>query len=189
LARDDDGGAPLSTGLGGCSRIGPVTDLPAGQYLIEVQGTPGPYALLVLIHAAGCGNGLVELNEACDDGNRTDGDGCSAACAFEPIVAPGRTVIVDVGDHRAPSRTMAIDLRAGGSLTVQTDTGVVCELDLFLALRDSSGRMIAEDVGPGCPALSSSVLGAGQYVLEVGNRGGGQGGFVAVRSSITLPGR
>jgi cysteine-rich repeat protein len=31
-----------------------------------------------------CGNGVLETGEACDDGNTTDGDGCSAACAIEP---------------------------------------------------------------------------------------------------------
>ena len=30
-----------------------------------------------------CGNGVVDVNEQCDDGNRVDGDGCSAACQFE----------------------------------------------------------------------------------------------------------
>ncbi len=31
-----------------------------------------------------CGNGVVEGSEGCDDGNLTDGDGCSAACVDEP---------------------------------------------------------------------------------------------------------
>ncbi|HEX5061941.1 MAG TPA: hypothetical protein VFV99_21380 [Kofleriaceae bacterium] len=30
-----------------------------------------------------CGNGAVDANEACDDGNVTDGDGCSATCQNE----------------------------------------------------------------------------------------------------------
>jgi cysteine-rich repeat protein len=30
-----------------------------------------------------CGNGMVEVNEECDDGNTDDGDCCSAACLFE----------------------------------------------------------------------------------------------------------
>jgi cysteine-rich repeat protein len=30
-----------------------------------------------------CGNGLRELSEGCDDGDRENGDGCSAACALE----------------------------------------------------------------------------------------------------------
>jgi len=31
-----------------------------------------------------CGTGSVDPNEACDDGNLIDGDGCSAACTVEP---------------------------------------------------------------------------------------------------------
>lgn len=30
-----------------------------------------------------CGNGILESDEACDDGNIDDGDGCSAACALD----------------------------------------------------------------------------------------------------------
>ena len=32
---------------------------------------------------AGCGNNILELGEECDDGNNTDGDGCSAGCQVE----------------------------------------------------------------------------------------------------------
>jgi cysteine-rich repeat protein len=47
-----------------------------------------------------CGNGILEVGEACDDGNTLDGDGCSASCepegagggAGDPALAP-----VDVG--------------------------------------------------------------------------------------------
>jgi cysteine-rich repeat protein len=35
-----------------------------------------------------CGNGIVDAGEACDDGNRVSGDGCSATCAIEPPPAP-----------------------------------------------------------------------------------------------------
>jgi cysteine-rich repeat protein len=34
--------------------------------------------------APACGNGTVDAGEACDDGNATDGDGCSASCTEEP---------------------------------------------------------------------------------------------------------
>jgi cysteine-rich repeat protein len=30
-----------------------------------------------------CGNGIIEGNEECDDGNNTDGDGCSSSCTLE----------------------------------------------------------------------------------------------------------
>jgi cysteine-rich repeat protein len=32
----------------------------------------------------GCGSGVVEPGEECDDGNLVDGDGCSATCTIEP---------------------------------------------------------------------------------------------------------
>ncbi len=32
-----------------------------------------------------CGNNLVNLNEQCDDGNTTSGDGCSSNCTLETI--------------------------------------------------------------------------------------------------------
>ncbi len=36
-----------------------------------------------------CGNGLIEPGEECDDGNLTDGDGCSSFCTWEVITPCG----------------------------------------------------------------------------------------------------
>lgn len=36
-----------------------------------------------LLYLAACGNGTLDETEGCDDGNATDGDGCSSACAPE----------------------------------------------------------------------------------------------------------
>ena len=36
--------------------------------------------------ASVCGDGAVDADETCDDGNLDDGDGCSAGCALEPVV-------------------------------------------------------------------------------------------------------
>jgi len=38
-----------------------------------------------LATAAGCGDGILDLGEECDDGNATDRDGCSAACTVEVV--------------------------------------------------------------------------------------------------------
>jgi len=35
-----------------------------------------------------CGDGILDDGEACDDGNNTDSDGCSANCAIEPPPPP-----------------------------------------------------------------------------------------------------
>src|SRR5687768_13856033 len=36
-----------------------------------------------------CGNGALEMGEACDDGNTTDGDGCDAMCRREAFCGDG----------------------------------------------------------------------------------------------------
>ena len=36
-----------------------------------------------------CGDGIVDPGEACDDGNTTDGDGCSSACEIETSCSDG----------------------------------------------------------------------------------------------------
>ena len=54
-------------------------------------GSPG-----ICEPANSCGNSVLELNEGCDDGNNTPGDGCNATCDIEDgfpcnITAPGDT--------------------------------------------------------------------------------------------------
>jgi cysteine-rich repeat protein len=67
----------------------------AGQ-LTFADGTTGiPYILASGggITPVGCGNGIVEPPEECDDGNTVSGDGCSSFCTLEgpappPVVVP-----------------------------------------------------------------------------------------------------
>lgn len=42
----------------------------AGKYSMSLKLTPGPV----------CGDGKIDTNEACDDTNKVDGDGCSPGC-------------------------------------------------------------------------------------------------------------
>jgi MYXO-CTERM domain-containing protein len=50
----------------------------ATAYGFRMQGITSSYELATV-----CGDGLVQGDEACDDGNADDGDGCSAQCAVE----------------------------------------------------------------------------------------------------------
>lgn len=42
-----------------------------------------------------CGNGVTETGEQCDDGNTTNGDGCSATCAAESVKTGNLSIITD----------------------------------------------------------------------------------------------
>jgi len=64
MERRDDGGWQTSANPGGTPRA-------------QNSGGMAPPPLSV------CGNGVIEADEECDDGNITDGDGCSAACIIE----------------------------------------------------------------------------------------------------------
>jgi sulfatase modifying factor 1 len=63
------GGNPATGGAGGSSAGGGAGTNSGG-------GDAGG-------EAPGCGNGVVEAGEVCDDGGSTAGDGCSATCAVE----------------------------------------------------------------------------------------------------------
>ena len=88
---NDGLGAPLSWREGGCLS---VPDLDCDLFAsvpdeLDTDWVPGcniPVAYDVV--CAGppppvCGDGVIEGDEACDDGNRDLGDGCSAACEIE----------------------------------------------------------------------------------------------------------
>lgn len=59
------GGASMPIGVGGMT-------------MLTVPIDPEPSL------ATTCGNGQIDRNEQCDDGNKTRGDGCSALCQLEP---------------------------------------------------------------------------------------------------------
>jgi len=71
-----------------CSRVFNAS-VPPGNYLVKVTNSPFDtsamfdYTLQAKVLQA-CGNGTVNLGEVCDDGNSTNGDGCSSVCEAEP---------------------------------------------------------------------------------------------------------
>ncbi|MEZ4287734.1 MAG: BspA family leucine-rich repeat surface protein [Polyangiales bacterium] len=52
---------------------------------------------------AGCGNGVLEASEGCDDGNSVDGDGCSGACSLEVGEACNEAAPGEVGNASCAS--------------------------------------------------------------------------------------
>lgn len=64
-----------------------------------------------------CGNGIMEGQEECDDGNRADGDGCSGACIVDRCsdgVLDAAEQGVDCGGPCTPCGDVRADCSAGG---------------------------------------------------------------------------
>ncbi len=202
IVMDDNGG------VGNCSLISPVNypakamNLAAGTYTarVEFKGDNSVAPLYVLtIHTAqpGCGDGILETGEQCDDGasNGTAGDGCSATCQSLPPweIEPNNSTatatpqwpgystwkgaISPVGDHDYYKFVVAT---GGGNVTLTThdvDMPTYCSSDTVLYLLDSSTNEIAfdDDSGPGpgdpssgqCSQINMQVA-AGTYYAWVG---------------------
>ncbi len=62
----------------------------------ECDGTFGCTTTCRLVGPGGCGNGLIELAEQCDDGSDADGDGCDHNCLRETFFCGDGTL--DVGE-------------------------------------------------------------------------------------------
>ena len=86
-----------------------------------------------------CGDGVHEPNEACDDGNVVDGDGCSGTCEIVPI---------EVGE---PCATQSFPCVAGAHCDGATETCVVdvCG-DGHLAEDEEECDDANDDEGDGC---------------------------------------
>lgn len=95
IACADDGGAGAKETV----QIYVVPGTPLYLF-VDSKGKDGDFSAWVHFQpGVFCGDGLVDPEEACDDGNQIDGDGCSAACkpdAFpkEAGSCPGQTVHV-----------------------------------------------------------------------------------------------
>jgi hypothetical protein len=80
----------------------------------------------------GCGNGIVEGGEECDDGNTLDGDCCSASCQFEPAGSACPDGLYCNGDETCDG---AGTCQAGTS--VDCSDGVDCTVDSCNEASDS----------------------------------------------------
>jgi len=82
----------------------------------------GPFTLDVTVTPSACGNGALDGDEQCDDGNQADGDGCSATCQLEPRPA-ART---------CPGHPLALNDRGDGTRAAtiaNTTTGSTNKVD------------------------------------------------------------
>jgi len=111
---DDDSGPGLNSLI--------TTTLAAGTYYVRVisySGTgphSGTFNLVYNISGNICGDGILAANEECDDGNLTDGDGCSSACKFENSNTIKGVAINRDGLRADPSSMLDVKSTDGGVL-------------------------------------------------------------------------
>jgi cysteine-rich repeat protein len=85
-----------------------------------------------------CGNGIIDIGEQCDDGNVTDGDGCSSSCTTETgFSCSGQpSVCVALTPTPSPTATATATVTPTATPTVRaTPTPGPCLTDV-----DGSGR-------------------------------------------------
>ncbi|HVK84168.1 MAG TPA: Ig-like domain-containing protein [Kofleriaceae bacterium] len=117
-----------------------------------------------------CGDSVIQPGETCDDGNATDGDGCSATCTIEPILiseyVEGASFNKAI-ELRNPSVTTPYDLAANacvlqqhnnGSMTVSSSfslTGTIAPNDVRVFCDDATTSQPLKDV---CDVLTNSAV-------------------------------
>lgn len=80
-----------------------------------------------------CANGILELDEECDDGNYVDGDGCDLFCVREDLDEDG---VYDDGDESG----LVGDAPCTGGSTANCDDNCVATANLDQADADADGR-------------------------------------------------
>jgi cysteine-rich repeat protein len=156
LQSDDDGGVTP------CSKISPdkytaATNLPVGLYAIKVErygnsATVPFYVLKLKVAAPGCGDGILQTGEQCDDGNTTSGDGCSATCQFE------KNYVTETEPNDTQALSNALPAGADGFLASINPAG---DLDYFSFNVTTAGSSVTINTGDGlngCPSGFDSKI-------------------------------
>jgi len=183
----------------GCSASNRVkAQVTQGQKLwVIVDGASssdaGLFTLSTKSHSIACGDGSLDGSEACDDGNVTPGDGCSATCTVEasesePNDNSGQASNYTSGAfYGTISSASDVDFiavtiaTAGSTLSVSNfdfgDGGCAYgEIDSVLEIRGTNGTsVLATDDNSGdgkCSKVSASGLAAGKYYVVVKAAGG-----------------
>lgn len=128
----------------------------AGQWFyvfVDGDSGGGPYSLSVDVNPAACGNGVIDGTETCDDGNQADGDGCSATCEAEPLLAanacPGHALALapQADGSRTATLSSTTTGRPNSVKTSSCTTGTAADA-VFAVTPDIDGRLSATVAGP-----------------------------------------
>ena len=146
--------------------------------------SPGPFSLR--IRPLACGDGVRVLPEECDDGNTSDGDGCSASCLLETVevepndtpetgnlVAPGSIYrgSLPVGD----TDTFLLDAVAGTTYLIETFVGGVgtcfgtpVETRLTIEAPEGGFPVLVSPVYRKCSQATWTAASTGRHRIQIG---------------------
>lgn len=128
-------------------------------------------------YTAICGDGYVDIGEACDDGNTTNGDGCSDQCLFEGNSSTCGNGVIDSGEACDDSNTRNGDgcsdqcLFEGSSLAYGSScgnrsqgTGEQCDDGNIVGGDGCSTQCLFEGskIQKGIPVCGNSIVEAGE---------------------------
>lgn len=195
------GGAPQPDGGGGSGAAGQGGQGGAGGSGAGGQGGAGGAAGLF------CGNGELDPDEQCDDGNNTDGDGCSAGCDFEPTgvddVCPGQVVELSAPNSEGQTGSLggstsavlgqyggscggssnetvyAITPAVNGQVTVRVSSNFDAVLHLRSLCDDSTSELMCSDdaLAAGDETVSAIATQGEPIYVFVDGYGGEQGDY------------
>jgi len=130
---------PMRTGPPMPLFLSKVWAAPSGDVFVVGNAAPWSPASGVILHYNDCGNGTIDrdvdgLLEACDDGNRVGGDGCSPTCTIErgfACLGDGTTTCTPLcGDRQIVAAEACDDGNAapgdGCSATCTVEPGYAC---------------------------------------------------------------
>ncbi|NUO53408.1 MAG: DUF4215 domain-containing protein, partial [Polyangiaceae bacterium] len=133
-----------------------ATNLAVGTYYVRVDDFSSsmspPYLLLLNTFAPGCGDGILQGGEQCDDNNTTDGDGCSSTCTLFDC-APGETLI----DVSATGLPVAINDNATSTSTLSVaQTGTLTKFAVVVNITHTYDGDLVLTIDP--PAANPVVM-------------------------------
>jgi cysteine-rich repeat protein len=168
--------------------------------------TPTSFQIVATAREVACGDGFVDLDEECDDGNFEDDDGCSTDCVFQSDEDEPNGTLQNATPYTQPEffgsisneddvDVVSIEVGAGQQLIAETlDLGdgacAQLALDNWIDVLDGSGEVVAsdDDAGTGfCAAVVTAPLSAGTYYVRTRASGTAERFFYRLQLSLQDP--
>jgi MYXO-CTERM domain-containing protein len=176
----------LAAALNGSSGlVGGAAGGSGGNYEANLPATAGANGSVDITITGGCGNGVLEAGEGCDDNGRTAGDGCNASCQVETGKACNADAAGAVGGASCASTVCNASGGAPGlcaaALTCgngKVEAGEGCD-DGNTNPGDGCDASCKTENGASCNANAAGVVGGASCASGICNTAGGQPGVCA----------